>query len=99
MVGRGLLPPPRGVGSENFLDFITHSAEFTEDFLVAACCVGWIIKTPMVTIALSGILGAYLIGIPAHRYHRVDFLSQKFIHVFAMVRAQIDADFLHHLDG
>jgi len=60
------------IGLEDELDLITDTAEFVEDFLLASCGVGGIIKAPVKAVKLTGEHGAGLIGIAADGYHGVN---------------------------
>ena len=88
----------RGIGFEHAADFIAHTTEHSELFILAAGGVSGIIKSPMVPVDLSGKYRAGLVGIATHGDNGLDVTIQKLVEVFRMVRTDIDANFAHHLD-
>ena len=65
-------------------------------FLVRARGVRGILKTPVMPVVLPRKHRASLISVAADRNHSLHGLLQELIHVFAVMRAKIDADFAHH---
>src|SRR4051794_18668085 len=89
---------PSGVGFKDHFDFITHTAKDGELFFVSAGRVRWILKTPMIAVRLPGEHWASLVGVAADGDDGFHFLLEEIVHVFGMVRGNINADFVHHLN-
>jgi hypothetical protein len=94
-----LVPPTLGIRREYALDFIAHASEYDELLFIATNGVCRIVKTPMVAVSLARKQRTSLIRISAHRDNGFDVLIQEVVHVFGVMRGNIDADFLHHLDS
>jgi hypothetical protein len=79
--------------------FIPNPPEYCELLLLRPFGVRGIVEGKMMPISLAREHGARLVCVAADRDHRIDRLIQEFAKVLRAMRADIDADFIHHLDG
>ena len=87
-----------GVSFENHFDFVAHPAENGQLLLFVARRMGRVLETPVMPVQLAREHRAGLIGIAADSDHSLHVLSEKFVHVLAVVAGNINADLGHGLD-
>ena len=93
------VPAACGVCVEYAFDFVANLPEDLQLFLSGAGGMGGINKAPVMAVELSREDRARLVRITADGDHGLDLARQKFAHVLAVVRGDVDANFAHHFDG
>ena len=88
-----------GIGGEHAADFVPHAAEDGQLLLVGANGLRRVVEAPMMTVQLAGEQRTGLIGIAADGDHGFHRLLQKVVHVLGVMRGNINANFLHHLNA
>lgn len=94
-----LVAPPGAVRPEDTLDFVTNPAEHSKPFLIGSRRVSGIVEAPMVAVHLAREHRASLVSVPANRDDGFHFPIEKLVHVLGAMAGDVDADFLHGLNG